>query len=97
MARIENEIESLKEQIDELAERLTRLTKHAEKDFGSKLEDGWNEAKDETQKSWNNTKKVSEEKIEEVQKYAKENPWQVAGAAIALGFILGQISHKRKD
>ena len=90
----EHQIADLKKQLSDLSGRMEDFASTAEeaatgylhdmKDVPAALKDGLDSAKESVKKAGG-----------QVQDYAKENPWHVAGIAAAVGFLIAMASRRR--
>ena len=83
MAKISEEIEELRAQINLLADRLQDMDKNS----NEYVEQG----KEYVQEKAKLAKLKMSEAGQQAHEYAKENPWHIAGVAAAIGVALGAI------
>jgi ElaB/YqjD/DUF883 family membrane-anchored ribosome-binding protein len=95
--------EDLRQELDELRDEVRHLTHHVKKISkvgGAKAKlkaaEYWDQAHDEMSERFGDLSDTAKQKGDELDKYAKENPWQVAGAAAITGLFLGLLFSVRK-
>lgn len=78
--------EKYKEELKEVAQDSWDGAKQTARDVKEDLQDKWQEAKG-----------ITKEGAHRVQKYAEENPWQMAAFGLVTGFILAALILRRRD
>jgi ElaB/YqjD/DUF883 family membrane-anchored ribosome-binding protein len=99
MPPIEREIQQLKARLKELEQNLSESpeadTSHNLMERGHEIADHVTSA---LKDHWDNAADTRKDIGDKVDKFVKENPWQVAGIAAAIGFVLAaSASSKRRD
>jgi ElaB/YqjD/DUF883 family membrane-anchored ribosome-binding protein len=90
----ERQVADLKKQVQELSDRLEELAGTAQETAKGYLED-LGEVPEAIQDGLDSAKHSVKKVGGQVNDYVKENPWQVAGIAAAVGFVLAMASRRR--
>jgi len=88
MTTPEREIKELRDQISEMTDRLGKLTSDSAEDLMSRGTDYLRQARDMVGDK-------ARAAGRQVHDYAKENPWQVATAAVLAGVAIGVLVSRR--
>jgi ElaB/YqjD/DUF883 family membrane-anchored ribosome-binding protein len=86
------EINELKAELDDLGKRFKKLGAESSDQLVDQVKEYVSNATDSVKDSLVTARKSAVDTGKQVHKYAQENPWQVAGMAAAVGFVLALLA-----
>lgn len=88
--KYDEDLAQLRREVADLAKQVKYRTKKGLKKTVDQVGEGWETVKEKAETA-------GEEADRRLRRYARERPWQMAGMAVAAGFLVGLLADRRRD